>query len=280
MSGPAIEAPLACTVRDCLLPLGGGDRAWTCARGHSYDIARSGYVNLLQPQDRRSAQPGDARAAVDARARVLARGIGAAILGQFVDRAAGLAPSPSAVAVDLGSGSGDALAALARARPLIGVGIDLSVAAVEQAARRFPALTWVVANADRRLPILDRSVDLVCSLHARRNPAECRRVLRDSGFLLVGVPAPDDLIELRAAVYGAGLERDRAAAVLAEHHDGFMVVERVTARERHVIEHDILLDLLRGSYRGAREANAVAIGSLDSLAVTLASDFLLLAPRR
>lgn len=280
MPGPAIEAPLACTVRDCFLPLVRCNGAWTCARGHSYDVARSGYVNLLQPQDRRSPHPGDARAAIDARARVLARGIGAAILGQFVDRAAALAPSPSAVAVDLGSGSGDALAALARARPIVGIGIDLSAAAIEQAARRFPALTWVVANADRRLPILDRRVDLVCSLHARRNPAECRRVLKDEGFLLVGVPARDDLIELRAAVYGAGVERDRADAVVAEHDEHFTVVERVTAREQHVIEHEMLLDLLRGSYRGAREANAEAVGALDRLAVTLASDFLLLAPRR
>ena len=44
---------LACSVRGCGRPLEKNDRALVCARGHSYDIARSGYVNLLQPQDRR-----------------------------------------------------------------------------------------------------------------------------------------------------------------------------------------------------------------------------------
>ena len=66
------------------------------------------------------------------------------------------------VAADLGCGSGELLGALAAARDICGAGIDLSTAAVERAARRYPALTWVVANADRRLPLLDASVHLVC----------------------------------------------------------------------------------------------------------------------
>ena len=45
-----------------------------CARGHAFDIARSGYVNLLQPQERRSLNPGDSEEAVAARRRFLDRG--------------------------------------------------------------------------------------------------------------------------------------------------------------------------------------------------------------
>src|SRR5690606_6437764 len=145
------------------------------------DVARSGYVNLLQPQDRRSRAPGDSTEAVEARARLVSAGVGRALFDAVAARASALELGACPVVADLGSGTGDALGALASVRPLNGVGIDLSVAAAGHAARRFPSLTWVVANADRRLPLLDRSVQLILSLNARRNPAECARVLEPGG---------------------------------------------------------------------------------------------------
>src|SRR5215475_7736751 len=66
---------LLCTVRDCRLPLQRKGRHLQCGQRHSFDIARSGYVNLLQPQDTRSKQPGDSLEAVAARRRLHERGI-------------------------------------------------------------------------------------------------------------------------------------------------------------------------------------------------------------
>ena len=57
---------LLCTVRGCHLALVREGRL-LCPRGHSFDVARSGYINLLQPQDRRSKQPGDTPAAIEGR---------------------------------------------------------------------------------------------------------------------------------------------------------------------------------------------------------------------
>ena len=114
-----------------------------------------------------------------------------------------------------------------------------------------------MANADRRLPLVDGSVDLVMSVHARRNPAECARVLPPSGWLLLAVPAPDDLIELRAAVLGAGVPLDRTAALVADHAPWFTVREQSVVRTRARLDRTALLDVLRGSYRGRRERAAV-----------------------
>jgi 23S rRNA (guanine745-N1)-methyltransferase len=269
-----VTAPLACTVRDCGRPLAEQGRALACARGHSYDVARSGYVNLLQPQDRRSPAAGDAKEAVAARARLLEGGIGRAIVEAFVAQAAAVLGGQATV-VDLGSGSGDALAALAGAAAIDGIGIDLSPAAADHAARRFPELTWVVANADRRLPLLDTSVSLVVSLHARRNAPECARVLKPGGHLLVAVPAEDDLIELRESVLGQRVERARDALLIAEHTPEFRLIERRSARERHHLDRGALLDLLRATYRGGRASAAARVATLDRLDVTLASDLFL-----
>jgi 23S rRNA (guanine745-N1)-methyltransferase len=265
---------LACSVRSCGLALTRHQRAWTCARGHGFDIAKSGYVNLLQPQDRKSRQAGDTAAAVAARERLLTAGIGRTVLDRFVERAAALDLPDRPNVVDLGCGAGDLLAGLRDRRGTASVGIDLSTAAIERAARRFPELTWVIANADRRLPVLDRSLDLMLSFNGRRNATECARVLRRGGFVLAAVPAEDDLIELRTQVQGAGVVRDRVEVLLAEF-EGFDIVERLAVREQHTLDGAALSDLLTGTYRGARASHAAARDELNRLTVTLASDFVL-----
>jgi 23S rRNA (guanine745-N1)-methyltransferase len=267
--------PLACSVRGCHQPLTRRGDACVCERGHSFDIARSGYLNLLQPQDRRSRAPGDAAAALDARARLLAAGVGASILAGFVERAATVMESPAdAVVLDLGCGTGEALERVAGTVGAHGVGIDISVEAIERAARRAPSLTWVVANADRRLPLLDARVALAMSFNARRSPAECARVLAHGGRLLVAVPAPDDLIELRALVQGAGVPRERADAVAQDHAPFFALEARQTLREQHALEGPALRDLLEGTYRGARHSQQAQHDAVTRLDVTLAADVL------
>jgi len=265
------RTPLACSVRDCGLPLERRDRAFVCPAGHSFDIARSGYINLLQPQDRRSTHAGDSRAAVEARVALEQADIGRAVIDGVIEKIVALDLPADAVVVDLGSGSGEMLASLSNRRALCGIGIDLSAAAIEFAARRFPALTWVVANADRRLPLQDESVDVVLSIHGRRNPAEAARVLKAAGAVFVVLPAPDDLIELRTLVQGQGVERDRVEAVIDEHQPFFNVVERGTVRDMRELEHDALLNLLQSTYRGARLASAARISALERTPVTFSS---------
>ena len=275
MTPEPLSVPLACTVRGCGLPLRRHDRALVCDRDHLYDIARRGYVNLLQPQDRKSRAPGDSKAAVAARARLLTVGVGAAVVETCVVRAATLIARPDSVVCDLGCGSGDLLGMLAARQPLAGVGIDLSTPAIDHAARRFPNLTWVIANGDRRFPLLSDRVRLILSLHARRNPAECSRVLTPDGFLLVAVPAPDDLVELRAAIQGEPVTRDRAQALETEHSPFFALVDRWTTRERRRLTRDQILDVLRGTYRGIRTAAADKAAALGAMDVTFASELAL-----
>ena len=271
-----MHPPLACTVRGCGRPLMPAGRHLSCDGGHSFDIARSGYISLLQPQDRRSSAPGDSKETVAARRRLLDAGVGRAAIEAIVAHAPPLAAS---VVADLGCGSGELLGALAEGRDICGVGIDLSSAAAEAAARRFPAPTWVVANADRRLPLLDGSVHLITSLNGRRNPEECARVLAPGGALIVAVPAPDDLKELRERIYGESARRNRADDVGADHAARFSVIERFTVRSHHHLQGDALRDLLRGTYRGARSRDAERVAALTDLDLTVATDVVVMAPR-
>ena len=268
---------LACTVRGCGLPLQAAGAVMTCAAGHAFDIARAGYVNLLQPQDRRSQAAGDAGAAVAARSALLARGIGRAVLTHIAARS--IAVAADDILVDLGCGGGELAGGLAEEGRVQAIGIDLSTMAVERAARRFPSATWVVANADRRLPLLSGCAAIVTSVHGRRNPAECARVLAAAGTLIVAVPAPDDLRELRERISGQALPRERANAVIEEHRADFALARRDVVREQHDLDREALLQLLQGTYRGGRLSAAPQVDALDRLTVTLASEVLEFARR-
>jgi 23S rRNA (guanine745-N1)-methyltransferase len=284
--------PLACTVRNCGTPLNRRGRALLCANGHTFDIARSGYINLLQPHDRKSLDAGDTREAVDARVALAAANVGRLLRESIVARASALiagdeptspthptSPPRLPIVVDLGSGTGHLLGTLAGARKIVGIGLDLSTAAATVAARQFPTLHWIVANADRRLPLLDTSVDLILSVHARRNAPECRRVLKRGGVLLIAIPAEDDLIELRTRVLGEAVRRDRVDALVEEHEHAFAVVEQFTIRESADLARPQLIDLLRTTYRGMRRSESERIERLDRLRVTLASEVVVFAGR-
>jgi len=269
---------LLCPVRGCGEPLVRGDRSFVCPRGHSFDRARSGYCNLLQPQDRRSKEPGDPKEAVLARRRFLDSGHGDLLLGALREI---IPVVPDCLAVlDLGCGEGFYLGTLASERPLEGYGLDISTTAVDLAARRYQDVCWLVANADRVLPFAEASFDLVLSLTARRNAPEARRVLRPDGRLIVAVPGEDDLIEAREAVLGEGVVRIRVDSVLADFADGFTLESHHTLRRRERLDTGTIRDALAATYRGARGSERRRLYQLTALDVTLSYDLLIFQPHR
>ena len=231
---------LLCTVRDCRMPLAREERRLVCPRGHSFDVARSGYLNLLQPQDRRSRQPGDTAEAIAARRRLHDLGITQPLLEAIAQMSAA---SPADAVLDAGCGEGFYLGSLARLSGATAFGVDISIPAIDAAARRYPECQWIVANADRFVPFADGSLSLVLSITARRNPTEFRRVLRDNGRALIALPAPDDVIELR----GAG--RDRVAQTVAEFAAGFALVAHERATTAAHLDAAAVADVQHAIYR-------------------------------
>jgi 23S rRNA (guanine745-N1)-methyltransferase len=272
-------AALRCTVRGCTESLTRAGQELHCARGHRFDRAREGYWNLLQPQDRRSPRAGDRDEATAARRRWLARGFAGGLAAAIASRIDARALPAGAVAVDLGCGEGTLTSQLLAPLPLDAYGVDLSTNAIRLAARAAPALTWIVANADRELPFADASVDLALSIFGRRPPAELSRVVKASGALLVVVPGEDDLFELREASQGQALRRDRVDGVLAELAPWFDLAHTLGWRHRARHDREALEDALTMSYRGARARERERLAGVEEREVTLSAVILTLVPR-
>jgi 23S rRNA (guanine745-N1)-methyltransferase len=251
---------LWCPVRDCHLPLNREAKRLVCGRGHSFDVSSRGYVNLLQPQDRRSKQPGDTPEAVKGRRRLHDLGVTMPLLRGIVEMASA---SREDVVLDAGCGDGFYLGTLAREIGFDAHGVDISTAAIDAAARRYPECEWIVANADRFVPYADRSFSLILSITARMNPGEFRRVLREDGRLLVAIPAPEDFNEIR----GAG--RDRVARTVETFAGDFKLVEQRRIATAAELDAEAVRDVLHAIYRPLQAKEP------EAMRVTLSLDFLL-----
>lgn len=242
-----------------------------CPAGHAFDRAAEGYWNLLQPHDRRAKVPGDSPASIAARGRWIERGLA----DPLADAIADLAGRPIASrAVDIGCGEGFWVRRLF-AQPEGVCGVDLSGRAVRTAAKRCPAATWVVANADRFLPLPSGSVELALSIFGRRPLDELARVLSADGRLIVAIPGADDLIELREAAAGRGDLRDRVPGVVAELAPRLDLVEARIWRRRVRLDRAAIEDALAMTYRGARDSERSRRADLADAEVTLSADLLL-----
>ncbi|MFJ5541079.1 putative RNA methyltransferase [Micromonospora chalcea] len=212
---------LRCPV--CAEPLtaatAGTTRALRCPRGHSFDTARQGYVNLLAG---RSPHTGDSAEMVAARAGFLAAGHYDTIAAALADTAVRVAPAePYPLVVEPGAGTGHYLAAVLAALPgAAGLALDVSKPALRRAARAHPRAAAALADTWQRLPLADRSVAVLLNVFAPRNGPEFHRVLDPGGALLVVTPAADHLTELVEALDLLRVDpakADRVAGSLGAH---------------------------------------------------------------
>ena len=93
---------------------------------------------------------------------------------------------------------------------------------------------------------------MVLSITARMNPSEFRRVLRNDGRMLVAIPSPEDLIELR------GVGRDRVHRTLETFQPGFSVVEQRRVATSADLDASAVEDVLHSIYRPMQPVAATA----------------------
>lgn len=219
-TSPAAPTPFACPHDHG--PLWAVASGMRCARGHSFDRAREGYVNLLLPGQRSSRDPGDSRDMVAARRTLLASGAYGALADAIAEEV-GAIVTPFAERgdrdhgrarvriVESGCGEGYYLDHIARTasaghwpQNIDYAGFDISKWAVRLAARRQPPpgppIAWAVANA-RHPPFAPGTVDLIMCLFGFPIWQGFRTVQAAAGHVLLADPGHDHLIELRRLIY-------------------------------------------------------------------------------
>ena len=207
----------------CHRRLAAATGALRCERGHGFDLARAGYVNLTTGAG--VTHPGDTARMVAARVEFLGSG-SYDFLSTALSAAASGHLRSGGLVVDAGGGTGYHLARVLAAAPAArGLTLDVSKPALRRAARAHPRAGAVLADTWRALPLADRAAAAVLNVFAPRNGAELHRILAPDGRLLVVTPTAAHLAELAPILPGLRLlavdpaKPDQLAASLAGWFD-------------------------------------------------------------
>ena len=180
-----------------------GEKACFCEKGHSFDLARQGYVNLLLHAGS-GKRHGDDKRMVAARRDFLERGFYDPLSRLISDLCCAYTGS-DVLLLDAGCGEGkytcDAVNALRSAGKTVqGVGVDISREALIYASKRDKSLTLLVASSSA-LPLMDGCADVVMNIFSPLAREEFLRVLKPGGVLLRAWPLEKHLWELKTLIY-------------------------------------------------------------------------------
>ena len=195
----------------CQKELEPGNGALRCPAGHSFDVAKEGYVNLLLASRMRTKAPGDSKEMVAARHRFL-NGGGyepfARELARLCARMAAQKPKENGPLriLDAGCGEGYYDSILCQELERQGLayqlaGFDISKAAVRLAAkRRIPGARFAVASSFAA-PVADGWADVILNVFSPFAGQEFRRCLAEGGRLIYAVPTARHLMGLKDVLY-------------------------------------------------------------------------------
>lgn len=172
-----------------------------CTYGHSFDIAKEGYVNLL-----RSSKPGDRIGDDKASARCRRDFLNQGYYASLKDALCEIFANRQGSVLDICCGEGYYTAALAQNPNLTVYGFDISREMVRLAAKRGGARCFVANMA--AIPIADASMDYATHLFAPFHEASFCRILKKGGRLITVIPGRFHLWGLKQKLYDTPYEND------------------------------------------------------------------------
>lgn len=249
-----------------------------CDLGHSFDLAKAGYYNLLLGNS--GGVHGDNREMVEARRAFLSRGYYEPLAKAITELALKHTAANSAL-IDAGCGEGyytDFVERALNARDGQShvSAFDISRDAVKLAHRRNGNISLCVASS-YDMPLASGSVDAVINVFSPLALDETRRVLKKDGLFIMAFPGEMHLFALKRAIYDTPYKNKPEATEL----DGFELLD-----SRHLeYSMDIqdsqdlqsLFMMTPYAYRTPKEARA-KISSLDRLSCE--ADFHILVYKR
>lgn len=247
------------------------DKQFKCADGHTYDIARQGYVNLLPVQHKRSKQPGDSKAMVLARAHFLDTGIYEPIASTLTDIVSAELTGDSDICLfDAGCGEGyyfdyltENLSKASKTNNLSLIGLDISKDAIIQATKRNKQTSWIVGT-NRQPPVGEHSVDIILCMFGFVSINAFNKILKPGGKIIMVDPGADHLKELRKIIYSE-VKTEKQSNSTSLEYPGFSLLENKALRFDKTIDsneqvNNLLLmtpHFYRASKKGREAARAL-----------------------
>ncbi|MBQ9139823.1 MAG: methyltransferase domain-containing protein [Ruminococcus sp.] len=177
--------------------------SYMCPHRHTFDMAKSGYVNLL-PTNNSGSIHGDNKLMLRARREFLEKGYYKPLLDAVCRTTVKYAEN-GCVFLDAGCGEGyytTAVKAIFDKSDIAAdmYGIDISKDAVDMAAKRKSGVSFAAASVFH-IPVMAESCDILLTMFAPYCGEEYSRVLKSDGIMIMAIPSKNHLWELKCQIY-------------------------------------------------------------------------------
>lgn len=248
-----VEDILRCPVCGVSMSVSNGELK--CGTGHSFDIARQGYVNFLT--NKTFIKNADTAAMIGARQQMHARPFFQDLARQISDICEEVSQrSPAATVIEPGGGSGFyANAVIRRVDAARAVSFDISAHAAKVCAQQSERVAVVVADVWQKWPFADDSADVVLSVFSPRNFIETERVMKTGAVLILVTPENDHFAEMRTKFNALGIQghkNEKIAALL----ENFTNVHQSVHKSTELLEGSEMYNSLLSGPNGHHIATA------------------------
>lgn len=295
----------------CQSPLQPALDTWRCdgslhakQTNHPFDVARQGYVNLLPVQQKKSKEPGDSQASIEARKRFLSAGYYQPLQALICQKMAELLTKDKLVAkqtskpvnwLDIGCGEGYYTQAMAQAGMDTLIAADISKPAVVELAKASKAthslwyqekvtadsklaegfkiadgstkaMIYPLVTSAAHLPLRTNSIDGISSIFSPILPTAFNDVLTSEGYLIIAKPDVGHLATVREALFDDVREHD-SDKFLQELAPYFTLLNTYNVSTEFTLSADDLADLLTMTpyaYRARSEKRQALLASVST----------------
>lgn len=178
-------------------------KSYICPNRHTFDMAKSGYVNLL-PTNNSGGVHGDNKLMLRARREFLEKGYYKPLC-DAVCKVVSKYCCQNSVILDAGCGEGYYTTAVKANFDESNIavemyGIDISKDAVDMAAKRKSGVNFAAASVFH-IPVMTNSCDLLLTMFAPYCGEEYGRVMKNGGIMVMAIPAENHLWEMKSKIY-------------------------------------------------------------------------------
>ena len=292
----------------CQSPLQPALDTWRCdgslhakQTNHPFDVARQGYVNLLPVQQKKSKEPGDSQASIEARKRFLSAGYYQPLQALICQKMAELLTKDKLVAkqtskpvnwLDIGCGEGYYTQAMVHTGMDTLIAADISKPAVVELAKASKAthslwyqekitvdsktaVIYPLVTSAAHLPLHAHSINGISSIFSPILPTAFNDILTSEGYLVIAKPDAGHLATVREALFDDVREHD-SDKFLQELAPCFTLLNTYHLNTELTLSADDLADLLTMTpyaYRARSEKRQALLAKVASEQFTTEAKF-------
>ena len=230
------------------------DKTYKCENGHSFDIAKEGYINLYLHKSQKS---GDNPDMIKARRDFLSKDYYKFLLDE-VNKQLDINDS----IIDLACGEGYYTSRFISKDK---IGIDLSKSGLKIASKNDKNTTYILSTIFDT-PLEEKCADKIITIFAPIAKQEIVRLLKDEGLFILVKPNTDHLIELKQAIYDNAYLNEVEDIMI----DNLSLIEHIPIKQKSLLDNTDLnnLFMMTPYYNTSSLKDKDKLNSINQLDVT------------